>query len=379
MAPDKREQREDRQSTDASLRAERQKTIEDLAKRRELAEEDADTVVRQARERADAILQAARGKEDRKSDLAGSSLSELKVQREERVREDLQVDQWRTEADLALDVERIERRRVVAALLLIEREETDSRLHAERGYSDVALENRDDLLAVVSHDLGTMLSGIALSAALLVKTAASTDPKGKPVKLADNIQRVTARMSRLVYDLVDLVAVDTGKLTMKFAQHDARSLLLDAVGVFQEKAAAKHVHIAVENSDEHGTALMARFDQERALQVLGNLLGNAIKFSNEGGMVSARVESREGELRFVVEDRGPGIPAKQIEHIFDRFWRASSEDSRSFGLGLYISKRIVEAHGGRLWVESKPGSGSTFYFALPTGKPVDEQADPSVH
>jgi signal transduction histidine kinase len=107
-------------------------------------------------------------------------------------------------------------------------------------------------------------------------------------------------------------------------------------------------------------------DATRISQVLSNLVGNAVKFTGRGGLISISAERGEGEVRFSVIDTGSGIPPEQLPHIFGRFWQAKSADRRGIGLGLAIAKGIVEAHRGRIWVESSVGLGSTFYFTLPT-------------
>ena len=112
--------------------------------------------------------------------------------------------------------------------------------------------------------------------------------------------------------------------------------------------------------------LRASFDHDRVLQVLANLLSNAIKFTPKGGRVSLRLDRFEGKVRFAISDTGVGLDAAKHEAVFMQFWQAQEGDPRGTGLGLYISKRIVEEHGGRIWVESTPGRGSTFCFTLPT-------------
>jgi signal transduction histidine kinase len=106
-------------------------------------------------------------------------------------------------------------------------------------------------------------------------------------------------------------------------------------------------------------------DAARINQVLSNLVGNAVKFTPRDGLITISAEQVDGEVRFAVIDTGPGIPAEQLPHIFGRFWQAKSSDRRGIGLGLAIAKGIVEAHSGRIWVESSVGLGSTFYFTLP--------------
>ncbi|MFL5489752.1 MAG: sensor histidine kinase, partial [Gemmatimonadaceae bacterium] len=110
-------------------------------------------------------------------------------------------------------------------------------------------------------------------------------------------------------------------------------------------------------------------DAARIQQVLSNLVGNAVKFTPRNGRITVSAERIDGEVRFAVIDTGPGIPAEQVPHIFGRFWQARTSDRRGIGLGLAIAKGIVEAHNGRIWVESHVGLGSTFYFTLPTASP----------
>jgi signal transduction histidine kinase len=143
---------------------------------------------------------------------------------------------------------------------------------------------------------------------------------------------------------------------------DAILLVRETVEAFQPAAAAKGISL---DSDVARDSLLARFDHERILQVLANLLSNAIKFTPEGGRISIRVEPAQEEVRFSVTDTGPGITEESLGRIFERFWQVRASDKRGLGLGLYISKCIVEAHGGRIWAESKPGAGSSFFFTLP--------------
>ena len=108
-------------------------------------------------------------------------------------------------------------------------------------------------------------------------------------------------------------------------------------------------------------------DRERILQVLGNLVGNAIKFTPNGGTITVHAEPAEGHVLVSVADTGPGIPDEYVPHIFERYWKGKREGRSGTGLGLYIAKGIVDAHGGRIWLESKVGVGSTFFFTIPIG------------
>src|SRR5204863_4282416 len=135
-----------------------------------------------------------------------------------------------------------------------------------------------------------------------------------------------------------------------------------SVEVFQPAAAAHGIELTAQTE---GPSIEASFDRERILQVLANLLSNALKFSARGARVSIRAGSAKGEVRVSVADTGPGIPAASLEAIFGKYWHVGRRDRRGLGLGLYISRCIIEAHGGRIWAESAPGAGATLVFALP--------------
>ena len=351
-----------REETDASLGAERDKTDTELLRRRATIEADSDTVVGQARQRADRVLEAARGRADARLDAEDASDDVRATVEAERASEDARLAEERTTADVRLLREREARQRALRALLGLEREETDRRLSTERELADAAVAARDDFLGMVSHDLRTMLGGIALNAALLIRHAVDDERGRYTVERAAAIHGLVARMNRLVGDLVDVVSIEEGRLMVEPRRHDAGPLIQDALDVFMPIAAAKG--IALRAGPVTGR-LLARFDRDRILQVLANLLGNAIKFTEPGGEVTIEAEAAGPDVRFAVRDTGPGIAAERIPAIFERFSQANELDRRGLGLGLYIARCIVEAHGGRLSVESEEGKGSTFTFTLP--------------
>jgi signal transduction histidine kinase len=131
---------------------------------------------------------------------------------------------------------------------------------------------------------------------------------------------------------------------------------------FRSPAAERNIRLEIV-TPEPGTAVRA--DPVRVSQIVGNLLGNAIKFVPEGGHVALRAVRDGPQVRFQVEDTGPGIPPADVGHLFDKFWQGHKGDHRGVGLGLTIAKGLVEAHGGKIWVESTLGEGSTFFFTLP--------------
>lgn len=367
-----KQQQPERELTDKSLAGERGKTDDELAKRAGTVEENADAVVERARHRADDVLARARARADEKLMREGSTADASAAVESERRREDIALGHERARADEELTAERDERRRAMAALLALERAETDSHLLGERDRADDAVKSRDDFLALVSHDIRNLLGGLAMSAASLLSIKGEAGPVVR--REAERIQRYTARMNRLVGDLLDLASIEAGRLAVVPSRHDAIELLRETQDVFQPIATTKGISIRTEV--KAGT-LLARYDHERILQVLANLVGNAIKFTPPGGRVDLAVEPIASEIRFMVSDTGCGIASDERGAIFEKFWQTTRERS-SLGIGLYISRCIVEAHGGRIWAESQLGKGSTFYFTLPPASAASPESSPTI-
>jgi signal transduction histidine kinase len=352
----------EREQTDESLRIERQKTDRALAERQEAIEVDADHVVQRARENADAVLTAARDKADQLLDKTTPQAASAATIVQERVLEDEVVRDERALADESLRRERDENTHVSSQLLPLERDETDRYLLTERTRSDDALSNRDDFLGIASHDLRNLLGGVVISAALLSERAPHNDEGARTRVETARIQRYAARMNRLIGDLLDVASIDAGKLAIVPVRGDSSALIAEAVDMFGAAASDKGLSLVV---DSPGGPICAMFDHDRMLQVLANLVTNSIKFTDRGGRIWAGVERTGDGLRFSVSDTGSGIPEEMLEAIFERFWQVGKNDRRGLGLGLYISKCIVELHGGTIWVESELGRGSRVCFTLP--------------
>ncbi len=227
-----------------------------------------------------------------------------------------------------------------------------------------AVRARDDLLAIVSHDLKNPLGVVSLQSSWLRSAATKRSGNGmtaRELASAEQIYRAAARMNALIRDLLDAATIDAGGLHVHPALAPILDVVEENVAMVRPLADAKHVAICEEVCDG-GTM---RVDRERVFQVLSNLLGNAIKFTPNGGAVTLRVERRDGDLVFMIADTGPGICSDDLAHVFDRHWRKSTTGREGAGLGLYIAKGVVEAHGGKIWVESTPGVGSRFFFSLP--------------
>jgi signal transduction histidine kinase len=352
----------ERAETDQSLHVERQKTDDELGKRHAAMEEGSDAAVEEARGGADEVLEEARDRVDDTLKREGTTRAEQETLGKERAREDAVLEQERLIADEKVLDERWERARDLANLLRLEREQTDERLLIERARGDAALAARDDFMGMVSHDLRNLLGAIALSAELQILNAVEGEAGQRNLRGAQKIQRLAARMNRLIGDLVDVASIEAGHFAVAPAVLDARTVLRETLDAFEPAAAAKGIML---RAAAGSGSLLARFDHERILQVLANLLSNAIKFTGQGGKVTVGVEVAGSEVRFSVSDTGAGIAGDQLDSVFERFWQVTQGDRRGLGLGLFISRCIVEAHGGRLWVESTVGEGSTFFFTLP--------------
>jgi PAS domain S-box-containing protein len=235
-----------------------------------------------------------------------------------------------------------------------------------------AVRARDDILAVVSHDLGNPLSAIRIGVSLLLRNAPTRDLEGGWEHLA-GIKHSVEQMERLIRDLLEIKRIEAGQLAMALEPIRPAILVASVEEMLSPLAAGKSIEIRsrIEPSLPHIKA-----DRERMIQVLSNLIGNSIKFTQPGGHVELRADLVENEVVFSVSDNGPGIDASDIEHIFDRFWQArrSRQAGTSLGLGLAIVKGIVEAHGGRVWAESSNGNGTTIRFSLPLAQNGSTQA-----
>ena len=240
-----------------------------------------------------------------------------------------------------------------------------------------AIHARQDMLAIVSHDLKNLLGVILMRSALLLKTPAGEELRLGSRRVVEKIRRSAERMKRLIEDLLDLASIEAGRLTVEKKRHPIAPLVQEALELLEPMAVQKNLRLERELPSER---LDIDCDRERVLQVFGNLIGNAIKFTPEGGTIKVRAEMRGDETRFSVADTGPGIRPDDLPHVFDRYWQAKKTARLGTGLGLSIAEGLVEAHGGRIWVESTPGRGSTFFFTIPTAPRVEEwRHEPAPH
>ena len=227
--------------------------------------------------------------------------------------------------------------------------------------SQLAIRARDDVLGVVSHDLRNPLAVISMCATSLVQ--AGFDDAARNLEAMQTIEDSARWAQRLIQDLLDVAAIEAGGLSLVRRTEDPLVLMTRVALSFEDLAEAQSVKLSTTFADALPAILC---DADRLQQAIGNLIANALKFTPPGGEIRIGAEARENAVRLSVSDSGPGIPDEDIPHIFDRFWTARGNSRvRGTGMGLAIVRGIVEAHGGRVWVERNASGGATFNVQLP--------------
>lgn len=226
--------------------------------------------------------------------------------------------------------------------------------------SQQATKIRENVLAIVSHDLKNPLSAVSLLTQLMGRSKQL--PPEKIKDFAEKIQASVSQMQLLIGDLSDFSKIQSGTFSVVMTPTFFREALKTIIDQHKIQAEQKGQTIEVENAAD---SAILNLDLRRICQVLSNLLGNAIKFTPEGGKIRLKIIEEKDNLMVSVSDNGPGIPQEQLPKIFERFWQAEKTKHLGSGLGLSIAKGIVEAHGGKIWAESQLGVGTSFYFMLP--------------
>jgi len=358
---------EERHQTDESLQAERSHADALLTAKLAEAESETDRGVEEAREEANAATDEARREADRVARTVETAAAATRVVQTERAKQDAAREEERKVTDEVLREDRKAHARVLAELRPLARESTDRNLLIERDRSDEAVDNRDHFLGIVSHDLRNLLGGIVFAASTLPDEAKRETASAA----ADRIRRYAAHMDRLIGDLLDVSSIEAGRLAISVRPGFLRDVIIESIDALEPFADPRG--ITIQNVSSR-SPMPAMFDHDRMVQVVTNLLSNAVKFSPDGGVVTVRALD-DGELITVaVEDRGVGIPEGMKEAVFERFWQAPGNAGRGTGLGLYISRHLVTAHGGRIWAEPRARGGTRFLFAFPSdlappGKP----------
>jgi PAS domain S-box-containing protein len=223
-----------------------------------------------------------------------------------------------------------------------------------------SLRARDEMVGVVSHDLRNPVAAVKMLSRTLLRA-----PENGGAQAYQNIELIAQaaeQMDALIRDLLDVNRLDVGKLAVSMVPVDPSVLLTDSLQTLRPLVEEKSIGLDLQI--EVGLPKVMA-DRERIQQTLSNLVGNAIKFSPAGSKIAVVARREENEVTNSVLDNGNGISAEHLPRVFDRYWQSSRTDRQGAGLGLAIAKGIVEAHGGRIWVESRPAEGTTASFTLP--------------
>ncbi|MEO8909960.1 MAG: HAMP domain-containing sensor histidine kinase [Gemmatimonadaceae bacterium] len=221
------------------------------------------------------------------------------------------------------------------------------------------IDAREEILRIVAHDLRSPLNTISMATSLLIEEPGPEQARVSHLRI---IKRSGERMNHLIQDLLSVTSIEAGRLSIAPRKVTVRAMLDEAAEMLGPIAREKSIAFSVSAADDLPPV---RADSARMLQVLTNLVGNAVKFTPAGGSITVSATRSEGKVVCSVTDSGPGIPAAQIPRLFGKFWQAKRGDGRGVGLGLAIARGIVEAHGGTIDVQSTVGQGSVFSFALP--------------
>jgi signal transduction histidine kinase len=374
MEPTKTISAEDlRANTDKSLEQERDKTDEYLEKLKEVAEETTE-IIQSNRASTDEDLESQRAetdfdKEHHQLDASGRTvLAALETKLDqERELSDKALQAEREIEDRVRTKERFQQRLLVEALLENERKKTDTNLQEERVQTDLetkaAIVTRDQFVTIISHDLKDPLVAISLGAQSMRRGFGkdTVDP-AHLLKQLRIIEQSAAGMDRMITALLDVEQMVHDKVTLHCERTDLRALLQECMDLFAQVVLTKSFSMTLDAGAE---PLFADVDRDRILQVLSNLIGNALKFTPNGGTVKFSARKHERQVEISVADNGPGIPPQDRQLIFERFTKLRMNDRTGLGLGLFVAKWIVEAHKGHISVTSDVGKGSTFSFTLP--------------
>ena len=223
--------------------------------------------------------------------------------------------------------------------------------------AETILALQDRMIGIFGHDLRGLLNALRLHTELFLRRDGE-----KAVESARSVRLAINRMDGLITSLLDYVRLKAHKLEIVPRPVDAAKLLREAVEIYRPLATVKSLTLALAIPD---VPLQVRADQDRMFQVLSNLLSNAIKFSSVKGSITVQATNFGHDLEIAVRDEGPGIADCDLDRVFEGFCQLQESDTRGLGLGLYISRAIIEAHGGKIWATSRPGEGSTFSFTVP--------------
>jgi signal transduction histidine kinase/CHASE3 domain sensor protein len=239
--------------------------------------------------------------------------------------------------------------------------------------AEMGLKMKEELLATVAHDLKNPLTAIGLNSDIIQRKSELMNDESvrRPI---ESIRTSAEEMQRLIHDLLELTQLESGRITLEPKPHDAAELINTSLTLVAPQAAFKSIDVI---RDVKSGECIALCDRNRTLQVLSNLIGNAIKFTPKGGKIRVEAQVTGDGIRFGVIDNGPGIAPEQLDQVFGRYWQANPAKGRGSGsgLGLSIARGIVERHGGRIWAESAIGMGARFFFTLAEARQKQRKND----
>ncbi|MGE0633359.1 MAG: ATP-binding protein, partial [Pseudobdellovibrionaceae bacterium] len=368
----------ERKNTDKSLELERERTSRSIAQARNKVELQTNKSIREDRSDTDQNIANARETADTlRYDQTKDTKDEKRRTEEAWTLADAAVQLERSRIDDAMIRERQVMSSLEASLIYQERQQTDKSIAEERTITDnlvlsnsaklskekvehtktkASLTTRDEFLAIVSHDLRNPIGAISSCMELLLEDSVDRKIDKETRNWLELAKRNADLSLRLISDVLDMERIAEGKLELTIAPGDIVKLIKEVMESFTYAAATKNVLL---RSAPIAITGQLYFDQDRLAQVLSNLLGNALKYTPEGGKIVLYVDdSADEDLTISICDTGIGIPEEEKAQIFKKFAQLGSKDRNGLGLGLYISKMLVEAHGGKLWVESQLGIGS---------------------
>jgi signal transduction histidine kinase len=239
-------------------------------------------------------------------------------------------------------------------------------LEAKTRQLEAANRHKDEFLASMSHELRTPLNAVIGFSEVLIEKMFG-DINAKQEEYLHDILASGRHLLSLINDILDLAKIEAGRMDLDLEDFDVAQAIDNAVVLVRERATRKGLTLDTRLDRELGSL---RGDQRKVKQILLNLLSNAVKFTPEGGRIEVRAQRLEGQVEVSVTDTGTGIAAEDLEAVFEEFRQVGTDYAKKHegtGLGLTLSRKFVELHGGRIWVKSQPGQGSTFAFTLPGG------------
>ncbi len=234
---------------------------------------------------------------------------------------------------------------------------------------EAAVRARDEMLGLVTHDLRNPVNAVKMLAAAILRVDDAPETPPLPPVVAEHaavMLQAASQMDTLIQDLLDVTRLELGRMRLVPQTIRVTDLVEAAVDTLAPLAAARRLRLDV---DVPAASDIVQADPDRVIQVLTNLIGNAVKFTPAGGRVEVRTATEEGTVRFSVRDTGPGIPEDELPRVFDRFWQSKRTNRSGAGLGLAIARGLVQAHGGHIWIESAVPGGTAVHFTLPAGRP----------